>query len=146
MFEPGRLLTSQRTAELFMQVTRHPALSNPNNYSHLPPTLNALTTLSRLPEANLQMAIDKHKIAPYMTISEARALVVELDDKAQQQPEPEFKAQLCARRLKIVGRFIEEAKGWPDEHRNSFIKEMHSLLKSMKSSPPEDQGDQSTNA
>jgi hypothetical protein len=146
MFAPGRLRISQRTAELFMQVARHPALSNPNNYSLLPPTLNALTTLSRLPEAKLQMAIDEHKIAPHMTISEARALVVELDDKAQQQPEPESEAQLCARRLKIVGRFIEEAKGWPDEHRNRFIQELRALLKSMEPSPPADQRDLGTNA
>jgi hypothetical protein len=146
MFAPGRLRISQRTAELFMQVARHPALSKPKNYSLLPPTLNALTTLSRLPEAKLQMAIDEHKIAPHMTISEARALVVELDDKAQQQPEPESEAQLCARRLKIVGRFIEEAKGWPDEHRNRFIQELRALLKSMEPSPPADQRDLGTNA
>jgi hypothetical protein len=133
MFAPGRLRISQRTAELFMQVASHPALSKPKNYSLLPPTLNALTKLSHLPETTLQAAIDKGKVTPSMTISDARALVAQLDDDGEKQPAPEVDATLCGRRLKVIGRFIEEAKAWPAEHRSRLVKELRDLLDVMES-------------
>ena len=129
MFEPGKLRISQRTAEMFMQIAGHPVLSDPNNYSVLPPTLNALTTLSRLSEAKLQQALSEGHVNPQMTISDARALIAGSTEAKAEAPRPE--SALCDKRLKDIGRFLAEAKLWPVEQRRRFVDELRQLLDGM---------------
>ena len=81
LFEPGKLRIEQRSAEMLMRIARNCTLANPNNYSILPPTLNALHALSKVDAARLQTAIDAETVFPEMKVTDARLLADSLRDK-----------------------------------------------------------------
>jgi hypothetical protein len=132
MFGPGGLKINQRTAELLMRVARHPAISNPNNYSILPPTLNALNKLSDLPAEGLQKAIDDGKVTPSMTIREARELICKSSIDITPERSAKDDAKKCDRGLKVLGTIVKEAMCWRVDQRERFISESKKLVEALK--------------
>jgi hypothetical protein len=64
-----------RTAEMLMQVARHPILENRAVHESLPPAVRTLYELSRLPEDGLTSAIEVGVINPGLTTEDAAGLL-----------------------------------------------------------------------
>lgn len=75
LFKSGLVEIDQRTAEMLMRVAGHEALSNPNNYSSLPQSLNSLNKLAALDVTVVEQAIAAGEITPGMTISDTQRFV-----------------------------------------------------------------------
>jgi hypothetical protein len=56
----------ERSAQQYMQIARHSVLSNPQSSAHLPSSVCALAELARMPEAELEDAIERGDIRPDM--------------------------------------------------------------------------------
>ena len=83
-----------RTAQMFMAIASHPALTNTHHGSHLPLSWRTLYELSRLPEATLERAIEAGEIRPDLERKAAMALVARYLDKGGKErparvPSPE---------------------------------------------------------
>ena len=68
---------TSRTAQMLMELPRHPAISNPNHGSHLPPSWRTLYELSRMDAPLLEAAIIAGDVHPELERKAAAALVVE---------------------------------------------------------------------
>lgn len=73
----GNVGISERIAQMLMELSRHPVISNASNYSHLPPSYNTLYELKQLDSPLLEAAIQQGRIHPELERKQARALVVE---------------------------------------------------------------------
>ncbi len=71
MFKSRLVRTDQRTAEMFMRIAAHPALSNPSNCSILPNSLRSLDKLAALEVAVIERGIKAGEITPTMTSADA---------------------------------------------------------------------------
>ncbi len=61
-------------AQRFMRVASHPVLSNPSSGTGLPPSINVLDELTRVPEDELLDAIDNGTVGPSTTRTQAKTL------------------------------------------------------------------------
>lgn len=59
-----RLPFSERTAQILMQVARHPDLPNPQHVAHLPASWGTLGVLAQLPPGEIPKRIEAHQITP----------------------------------------------------------------------------------
>lgn len=133
MFTNGQLPFGERQAQYLMQVAGHRVLTNPNHRSLLPQSRTALVELAKGDETKVEEVIRDGKIHPALTAKEARLLVraADKEDAGGVAGRNEDAAKLCDRRLKVVGRYIQEAKGWPTEQRRRFCSETASLFESL---------------
>ena len=76
--EFGPLLTelglSPQHAQRFMRVAQHPLLTNPSPGRHLPASVTVLDELTRVPDDELEEAIESGAVNPSTTREEAKAL------------------------------------------------------------------------
>jgi hypothetical protein len=75
LFSSNLLRIDERTAQMLTRIAKHSVLSNPNNYSDLPHTLNSLNVLSKVKPKRLQKAINDGGINPRITIKQAQAFI-----------------------------------------------------------------------
>ena len=78
---------TERTAQRFMAIERHPDISNTTHVSHLPLSWGTLAELARLPEGELPKAIEAGVVTPTMERKEATALVREVKARDDQHAE-----------------------------------------------------------
>ncbi len=133
LFKQGQLPFGERQAQYLMQVVGHRVLSNPNNRSVLPHSRTALVELAKADDTKVEQLIQSRRIHPALTAKEARLLVCADDgaDAGHVERRTVDPAKTCERRLKVVGKFIEEAKSWNLEQRQRFCGEVRRLIESL---------------
>lgn len=78
---------SERTAQVLMQVAKHPDLANTQHVAVLPPSWGTLAVLAQLPEGELPKAIEAGVVTPTMERKEATALVAEVKARDKRHAE-----------------------------------------------------------
>jgi len=86
LFGPEKLKFGQRTAEMLMEIARHPSLRKSKNFSSLPRPWTALHALSKLPVEVVDDGIAKGSIHSEMTLAEARDFVRTAQGKMEITP------------------------------------------------------------
>jgi hypothetical protein len=71
---PGKLDFDARIAQMLMKIANDPVLSNPKNFSDLPPVYTTLYQLTALPPDKLQQLIDDNRVNPRLKGAEAKTL------------------------------------------------------------------------
>jgi hypothetical protein len=127
MFDAGLITMSLREAQKLMQVAGHPVLSNSPNWAHLPTSHHALTALSRIPAADLEVVIKEQKVSPATTIQEAEEIAKQVlgETKATTgsgEQAPTFDVEKAvAHCFKTINKALEDAG---DQHRENFVAEL----------------------
>jgi hypothetical protein len=75
LFANGLIPISERVAQMFMAIARHPILSNPNHGSHLPPAWRTVYELTRVDDETLTYALEDGRIHPGMERKDVTALL-----------------------------------------------------------------------
>ena len=75
MFNDGLVPFSIRSAQMLMAIAEHPAISNTNHGSYLPPSWGTLYELTKVPDRALANAFRDGLITPGMARREVKALL-----------------------------------------------------------------------
>jgi hypothetical protein len=135
LFGPGRLKFGQRTAEMLMEIARHPSFRDPKNLASLPKAWSALHALSKLPRAVVDQGIVDGSIHSELTVVEARQLVQAAQATATTQSSPHsVRFDLIRQRKRVIRYLRAEVTRWPAEYRKQLAEVLQTaaldLLKS----------------
>jgi hypothetical protein len=114
LFGTGKLKFGQRTAELLMEVWRHPSFRNPKNFASLPKAWSALHALAKLPGDFVDQAIANGSIHSEMKLSDARKLVwsaLRMEGSSSQR-----RFDLIRQSKRVREYLRHEVARWPAEH------------------------------
>jgi hypothetical protein len=114
LFGAGKLKFGQRTAEMLMEVARHPSFQKSKNFASLPKAWSALHALSKLPEDVVDQAIANGSVHSEMRLSDARRLVRSALKREGSSSQSRFD---LIRQGKRVSQYLRlEVARWPAEH------------------------------
>jgi hypothetical protein len=130
MFKDGGLQLDLRFALRLMQVAKNGALTKTTNLSSLPPSLDALTKLSRLPAETIEEGIEKGTISPAMTARRAKEFVEEhREPNADPPAKSPARFQYDAALSYLVRPMVARLRHMPDEWRERLLSDLIRDLK-----------------
>ncbi len=129
MFESRKLRFGLRTAEMLMEIARHPSFQDSNNFANLPSCWTTLHVLSKLSSEMLQSAIATGAVHPELSLAQARNLVrrAQAEGQAPKQEQAANNFDVGRERTHLLRYLHRQSARWPFEYRE----ELASLLEAM---------------
>jgi hypothetical protein len=129
IFEGRRLKFGLRTAQMLMQVARHPTLHEAKYFSSLPCAWSILYVLSQLPAEVVEQGIINGVIHPELKLAEARRLLPSAPGNgpadATAPARPAF--DLDCQQKRLLGYLRRQAARWPSDCRGALAELLERL-------------------
>ena len=133
LFVGNRLPFSQRRAEMFMQITTHPALHSSKFVSDLPASWSVLLLLSRLPAEFVEKAIADQRIHSKMTLAQARDLTgIKSSYESRPQTTNSKPTDYVFNWIRELAHYIDRnAPGWPTDFRGQLASLLRQIAEAL---------------
>lgn len=122
LFQPGMLKFGLRTAEMLMEIARHPSFRESKNFSSLPNAWSTLHALRKLPVELVEQAIADGVIHSEMKLAEAQQLVrtVEAGTEQPQRRRALLEFNPARERKRLIDSLRLQAARWPSQYRKEL--------------------------